>query len=393
MSKNSPSELKLNVQAPFASAGLKNLNLQVFVMIAAIVAIMLFFTWTTDGSYLSARNVSNLLRQTAITGILAVGMVFVIVSAEIDLSVGSMMGLLGGVAAIFDVWLGWPLPLTIVVTLALGLVLGAWNGWWVAYRKVPSFIVTLAGMLAFRGILIGITNGTTVSPTSPAMSQIGQSYLPDGVGFVIGVLGLMVFVAWQWRGRQRRHTFGLSNPASTGVVARQALTAVIALGAIWMLNDYRGVPTPVLILALLLLAGMFMATRTAFGRRIYAIGGNLEAARLSGINVERTKLAVFAINGLMVAIAGLILSSRLGAGSPSAGNIAELDAIAACVIGGTSLAGGVGSVAGAVMGAFIMSALDNGMSMMDVPTFWQYIVKGAILLLAVWMDSATKRRA
>lgn len=393
MSKNTPSELKLDTQAPAAFVGLKNLNLQVFVMIAAIVVIMLFFTWTTDGSYLSARNVSNLLRQTAITGILAVGMVFVIISAEIDLSVGSMMGLLGGVAAIFDVWLGWPLPLTIVVTLALGLVLGAWNGWWVAYRKVPSFIVTLAGMLAFRGILIGITNGTTVSPTSPAMSQIGQSYLPDGIGFIIGVLGLMAFVAWQWRGRQRRQALGLTNPASTGVIGRQALTAIIALGAIWMLNDYRGVPTPVLILALLLLAGMFMATRTAFGRRIYAIGGNLEAARLSGISVERTKLAVFAINGLMVAIAGLILSSRLGAGSPSAGNIAELDAIAACVIGGTSLAGGVGSVAGAVMGAFIMSALDNGMSMMDVPTFWQYIVKGAILLLAVWMDSATKRRA
>ncbi|MGK8933696.1 xylose ABC transporter permease XylH [Pluralibacter gergoviae] len=393
MSKNTPSELPLAAKLPLAPAGLKKLNLQVFVMIAAIVAIMLFFTWTTDGAYLSARNVSNLLRQTAITGILAVGMVFVIISAEIDLSVGSMMGLLGGAAAIFDVWLGWPLPLTIVVTLALGLLLGAWNGWWVAYRKVPSFIVTLAGMLAFRGILIGITSGTTVSPTSAAMSQIGQSYLPDGIGFILGVVGLMAFIAWQWRGRMRRRALGLDNAPASGAVSRQALTAVIALGAIWMLNDYRGVPTPVLLLALLLLAGMFMATRTAFGRRIYAIGGNLEAARLSGINVERNKLAVFALNGLMVAIAGLILSARLGAGSPSAGNIAELDAIAACVIGGTSLAGGVGSVAGAVMGAFIMSALDNGMSMMDVATFWQYIVKGAILLLAVWMDSATKRRA
>ena len=393
MSKNTPSELKLNPGASVAFTGLKSLNMQVFVMIAAIVAIMLFFTWTTDGAYLSARNVSNLLRQTAITGILAVGMVFVIISAEIDLSVGSMMGLLGGAAAIFDVWLGWPLPLTIVVTLALGLLLGAWNGWWVAYRKVPSFIVTLAGMLAFRGILIGITNGTTVAPTSASMSQIGQSYLPDGVGFIIGVLGMAGFIAWQWRGRMRRQALGLSNSSATGTVGRQALTAVIALGAIWMLNDYRGVPTPVLLLALFLLAGMFMATRTAFGRRIYAIGGNLEAARLSGISVERTKMAVFAINGLMVAVAGLILSSRLGAGSPSAGNIAELDAIAACVIGGTSLAGGVGSVAGAVMGAFIMSALDNGMSMMDVPTFWQYIVKGSILLLAVWMDSATKHRA
>ncbi|AIR05438.1 MULTISPECIES: xylose ABC transporter permease XylH [Cedecea] len=393
MSKSNLSELKLTPPGRALPGALKSLNLQVFVMIAAIAVIMLFFTWQTEGAYLSARNVSNLLRQTAITGILAVGMVFVIISAEIDLSVGSMMGLLGGVAAIFDVWLGWPLPLTIVVTLALGLVLGAWNGWWVAYRKVPSFIVTLAGMLAFRGILIGITNGTTVSPTSSAMSQIGQSYLSGGIGFTVGVLGLMAFIAWQWRLRIRRQALGLAAPASGGVVGRQAITAVVVLGAIWLLNDYRGVPTPVLLLALLLLAGMFMATRTAFGRRIYAIGGNIDAARLSGINVERTKLAVFAINGLMVAIAGLILSSRLGAGSPSAGNIAELDAIAACVIGGTSLAGGIGSVAGAVMGAFIMASLDNGMSMMDVPTFWQYIVKGAILLLAVWMDSATKRRA
>lgn len=368
------------------------INLQVGVMILAIVLIMAFFTWTTDGAYLSARNISNLLRQTAITGILAVGMVFVIISAEIDLSVGSMMGLLGGAAAIFDVWLGWPLPLTIVVTLVMGLLLGAWNGWWVAYRKVPSFIVTLAGMLAFRGILVGITNGTTVAPTSPAMSQIGQSYLPAGIGFGCGVACLALFIVWQWRLRLRRQKVGLAMPAASGTVTRQALTAVIVLGAIWMLNDYRGVPTPVLILTLLLLGGLFVANRTAFGRRIYAIGGNIDAARLSGINVARTKLAVFAINGLMVAIAGLILSSRLGAGSPSAGNIAELDAIAACVIGGTSLAGGIGSVAGAVMGAFIMASLDNGMSMMDVPTFWQYIVKGAILLLAVWMDSATKRR-
>ena len=367
-------------------------DLQVLVMLGAIVLIALFFTWTTDGAWLSARNVSNLLRQTAITGILAVGMVFVIISAEIDLSVGSMMGLLGGAAAIFDVWLGWPLPLTIFVTLVMGLLLGTWNGWWVAYRKVPSFIVTLAGMLAFRGILVGITDGTTVAPTSPAMSQIGQSYLPGGIGFGFGFAGLAFFILWQWRLRLRRQKLGLTQASVSGALVRQAITAILVLGAIGLLNDYRGVPTPVLLLALLLLGGMFMATRTAFGRRIYAIGGNLDAARLSGINVARTKLAVFAINGVMVAIAGLILSSRLGAGSPSAGNIAELDAIAACVIGGTSLAGGVGSVAGAVIGAFIMASLDNGMSMMDVPTFWQYIVKGAILLLAVWMDTATRRR-
>ncbi|XBS70255.1 xylose ABC transporter permease XylH [Acerihabitans sp. KWT182] len=384
---------RLTVAGDAAGGKNKPINLQVFVMLAAIVVIMLFFTFTTEGAYLSARNISNLLRQTSITGILAVGMVFVIISAEIDLSVGSMMGLLGGVAAIFDVWLKWPLTLTIMVTLLLGLLLGAWNGWWVAYRKVPSFIVTLSGMLAFRGILIGITNGTTVAPTSAEMSQIGQSYLPDGAGFGIGFIGLVLFIAWQWRRRGKRLSLGLSVPSRTGDLVRQVVTAILVLGAVYLLNDYRGVPTPVLILAALMLAGLFLASRTAFGRRIYAIGGNIDAARLSGVNVERTKLAVFAINGLMVAVAGLILSSRLGAGSPSAGNIAELDAIAACVIGGTSLAGGVGSVAGAVMGAFIMASLDNGMSMLDVSTFWQYIVKGAILLLAVWMDTATKKRA
>lgn len=379
--------------APAAVRGkLAAIHLQVFVMLADIVVIMLFFTFTTEGAYLSARNISNLLRQTAITGILAVGMVFVIIAAEIDLSVGSMMGLLGGAAAIFDVWLGWPLPLTIAVTLLLGLLLGAWNGWWVAYRKVPSFIVTLAGMLAFRGILIGVTHGTTVSPTTPAMALIGQSYLPGSAGFALGIVALALFIAWQCRRRHQRARLGLAVAARGGEIGRQTLTALLVLGAIYLLNDYRGVPTPVLLLAALMLAGLFMAMRTAFGRRIYAIGGNIDAARLSGINVERTKMAVFAINGLLVAIAGLILSSRLGAGSPSAGNIAELDAIAACVIGGTSLAGGVGSVAGAVMGAFIMASLDNGMSMLDVLTFWQYIVKGAILLLAVWMDTATKQR-
>jgi D-xylose transport system permease protein len=192
---------------------------------------------------------------------------------------------------------------------------------------------------------------------------------------------------------QPTRTAGLPVATPTGDVTRQSILALLVLGAIYLLNDYRvgayagadpdGADA----------GGDIYGHPHAFGRRIYAIGGNIDAARLSGVNVERTKLAVFAINGLMVAIAGLILSSRLGAGSPSAGNIAELDAIAACVIGGTSLAGGVGSVAGAVMGAFIMASLDNGMSMLDVPTFWQYIVKGAILLLAVWMDSATKRRA
>jgi D-xylose transport system permease protein len=320
-------------------------------------------------------------------------MVFVIISAEIDLSVGSMMGLLGGAAAIMDVWWQLPLPLTIVLTLTAGLLLGLWNGWWVAYRKVPSFIVTLAGLLAFRGILIGITGGSTVAPTSQEMGVIGQSYLPDMFSMVATVGALAVFFAWQGKLRKSRTAHNLSNTPVSSDILKFGLIAIVALGSVLLLNDYRGVPAPVLVLVVLMFAFAFMAKKTAFGRRIYAIGGNLEASRLSGINVERTKLSVFAINGLLVGVAGLILASRLGAGSPSAGNIAELDAIAACVIGGTSLAGGVGTVFGAVMGAFIMASLDNGMSMMDVPTYWQSIIKGSILLLAVWMDVASKKRA
>ncbi|AFU19753.1 sugar ABC transporter permease [Actinobacillus suis] len=372
---------------------LKSINLQVYIMLIAIVVIMAFFSVATDGAYVSARNISNLLRQTSITGILAIGMVFVIISAEIDLSVGSMMGLLGGFAAITNVWWGWPLSVTIIVTLALGLLLGAWNGWWVAYQKVPSFIVTLAGMLAFRGVLIGLTNGTTVSPISQDMTVIGQGYLPDTVGMILGTIGMFLFIAWGSYQRKARQNLNLNVPTMGKETMKYGLVAIVVLGAIYLLNDYRGVPFPVLLLALLTIAGTFIARKTAFGRHIYAIGGNIDAARLSGIAVEKVKLMIFAINGLLVGIAGLILSSRLGAGAPSAGQNAELDAIAACVIGGASLAGGIGSIYGVVIGAFIIALLDNGMSMLDVPTFWQYIVKGAILLLAVWADSMSKKKA
>ena len=371
---------------------LKSINLQVYIMLIAIIVIMLFFSFATDGAYLSARNISNLLRQTSITGILAIGMLFVIIAAEIDLSVGSLMGLLGGFAAITNVWWGWPLPTTILATLILGLIFGVWNGYWVAYQRVPSFIVTLAGLLAFRGILVGMTNGSTVSPTSQSMNLIGQAYIPDIFGLTIGGLAVLAFILWNSRQRHTRQKLQLPVPALSKDVLTYAALAVLLLGSIYLLNDYRGIPFPVLLLAILAVIGYFISKKTAFGRYIYAIGGNIDAARLSGIKVEKIKLAIFAINGLMVAIAGLILSARLGAGSPSAGQNAELDAIAACVIGGASLAGGIGSIFGVIIGALIIAALDNGMSMLDVPTFWQYIVKGGILLLAVWVDSISKKK-
>jgi len=370
---------------------IKTSQLQLFAMLAAMLLIVVFFSIATDGAFISPRNISNLIRQTAIVGVLAIGMVFVIISAEIDLSVGSMMGLLGGIAAILDVWFHFPLLLTVLVTVVAGLVLGLFNGWWVAYQRVPSFIVTLAGMLAFRGILVGLTNGATVAPTSSSLAIVGQSYVPSGWG--ISVVGLLCLglVAKVYARRQARKQHGVENQAAKFEYAKALAVVAVLLLLLYALESYRGIPTPILIMGGLILIATYVAKRTAFGRRVYAIGGNIEATRMSGVNVERTKMLVFGFNGMMVAVAALILTSRLGAGSPAAGNMAELDAIAACVIGGTSLAGGVGAVFGAIMGALIMASLDNGMSMLDVPTFWQLIVKGMILLLAVWLDVKTKK--
>ncbi|NLQ16224.1 sugar ABC transporter permease [Marinomonas sp. M1K-6] len=370
---------------------LKTSQLKLFAMLAAILLIIVFFSIATDGAFISPRNISNLIRQTAIVGVLAIGMVFVIISAEIDLSVGSMMGLLGGVAAILDVWFNFPILLTVLVTVIAGLALGLFNGWWVAYQRVPSFIVTLAGMLAFRGILVGLTDGATVAPTSSSLAVIGQSYIPSGWGMsVVGLLCLGL-VAKVYARRKARKQHGVENQAAKFEYAKALVVVSVLLGLLFVLESYRGIPTPILILGGLILVASYVAKRTAFGRRIYAIGGNIEATRMSGVNVERTKMLVFGFNGMMVAVAALILTSRLGAGTPAAGNMAELDAIAACVIGGASLAGGVGAVFGAIMGALIMASLDNGMSMLDVPTFWQLIVKGMILLLAVWLDVKTKK--
>lgn len=370
---------------------IKTSQLQLFAMLAAMLLIVVFFSIATDGAFISPRNISNLIRQTAIVGVLAIGMVFVIISAEIDLSVGSMMGLLGGIAAILDVWFHFPIMLTVLITVAAGLVLGLFNGWWVAYQKVPSFIVTLAGMLAFRGILVGLTDGATVAPTSSSLAIVGQSYIPSGWGISVVSLLCLGLVAKVYARRKARQKHGVENQSAKFEYAKATIAVAVLMGLLFILESYRGIPTPILIMGVLILIATYVAKRTSFGRRIYAIGGNIEATRMSGVNVERTKMLVFGFNGMMVAVAALILTSRLGAGSPAAGNMAELDAIAACVIGGASLAGGVGAVFGAIMGALIMASLDNGMSMLDVPTFWQLIVKGMILLLAVWLDVKTKK--
>ena len=386
---------KLNTQlggAPRASFGLKQFFTQykILALLVVIALMWLYFGWKTDGGFTSARNLSNLMRQMSVTGILACGMVFVIISGEIDLSVGSLLGLLGGMAAVLDVTHHLPLPMSMAIVMASGMLLGFVNGYLTAYAGIPSFIVGLGGMLAYRGIVLGITDGATIAPISPQFEQLGQAYLPPGWGVALGLVlvALAGVLSWHQRVTLARHKLPVL--ALWRSVGRVAIIAAVVAGFIAVLNSYEGIPLPVLVLLVLLGVFSYIAHQTVFGRRIYAVGSNMEATRLSGVNVRAVKLWIFGLMGLMCALAGLLNTSRLAAGSPSAGISSELDVIAACFIGGTSMRGGAGTVHGALVGALVMASLDNGMSMLDVDAYWQMIVKGAILTMAVWLDVATR---
>ncbi|MDO6354728.1 sugar ABC transporter permease [Caloramator sp. CAR-1] len=368
------------------------INIKTYMLIIALICIWAIFTLTTKGDFLTARNISNLLRQMAVTGILATGMVFVIIAGQIDLSVGSMLGLLGGIAAILNVWHNINGILTILITLVIGILLGIWNGFWVAYKKVPAFIVTLAGMLIFRGALIGITKGSTIAPLTSEFKFIGQAYLTKSVGIIIGILFALLLILQTLKERKEKIQNNIPVPKMTTEIMNMLFLIVFIAILVLVLNKYQGIPVPVFIMFIIAIIFNFIAKKTVFGRRVYALGGNSEAARLSGINVDKLTMILFAINGLLAAIGGILLTSRLNAASVAAGQNAELDAIASCVIGGASLMGGVGTVSGALIGALVMASIDNGMSMLNTQPFWQYVVKGLILLIAVWIDMESKNK-
>jgi D-xylose transport system permease protein len=366
-------------------------DLRKYMMVIAIVGIWVIFGAVSGGTYLLPRNLSNLFRQSVFTAILAIGMLNVIVLGQIDLSVGSMAGLCGGILAIANVWNGASPLLSIVIVLAAGLLLGAWNGWWIAYRNVPSFIVTMAGLLVFRGILVGITDGITIGPVSPFFGLIGKDFLPALVGIILGAVVLVGVLAAQYAGRAGKTGHGLRVTSVRNEILKSAFFILLVAAFVFTMNAYRGVPNPVVIVLVLFIVFNYLTNKTVFGRRIYAIGGNKMASRLAGINIKRVTLIVFAINGVMAAIAGIFLTSRLDAAAVNAATSAELDGIAACVIGGTSLMGGVGTVFGAIVGAVVMASLDNGMSLLNAPSFYQTIVKGLVLLLAVWFDMSRNK--
>jgi D-xylose transport system permease protein len=366
---------------------------KILALLLALAVIWVFFHIATDGAFISSRNLSNLLRQTSITGMLACGMVFVIIAGEIDLSVGSLLGLLGGIAAVMTVNLAWGSWPTVIVVLLLGLAAGLLNGFIVTRLRVPSFIVGLGGMLAFRGVLQGITHGATIAPVPADMVYLAQGYVNPTLSNWLAAIIFVALVAMTVTRRKRRAALSIPQSAAWRDTLKLIAIGAIMAGFLVMLNRYNGVPLPVMILLALLAIFTYIATQTVFGRHIYAVGGNMEASRLSGIDVAGVKMVVFALMGLMCAFAGIINTARLAAGSPSAGTNGELDAIAACFIGGASMRGGAGTVHGALIGALVMASLDNGMSMMDVDNYWQLIVKGSILVIAVWVDvlSGTKR--
>ncbi|MFS8579619.1 MAG: sugar ABC transporter permease [Novibacillus thermophilus] len=367
-------------------------DVRAYALIIALAAIWAIFTILTDGAFLSDRNLSNLFRQMSVISVLAIGMVLVIVAAHIDLSVGSVAGLTGGVAAALHVWLGFNTAISIGAALLLGILIGLWQGWWVAYRMVPAFIVTLDGMLAFRGMLLAISQGQTIAPLSDSFKSIAQSYIPVSVGWGLGGLVVVCTAYVFFRRRKSRMSYGFDTPPVAADLVKVAVISLLTLFFVFLMNAYKGIPTPIILVLLLGIVFTFIAQNTSFGRQIYAIGGNMDAARLSGINIKRKVLMVFVLNGFMAAVAGVLLTARVNAASPAAGEMYELDAIAAAVIGGTSLMGGTGTIVGAVIGALVMASIDNGMSMLNADVYWQYIVKGLILIVAVWIDVVSKRK-
>ncbi len=339
-------------------------------MLGALLLVWLAFALATDGVFLSPRNLALLSRQMAVTAMATTGIVLLIVSGQIDLSVGSMAGLCGAVAALACTGLGLGVAPAIALAMILGAVLGLSQGIVVARFGVPPFIVTLGGMLIFQGILLGLTKGVAIVPPENFL-KIGQAFLPKSTTWALGLLGA-VFCLWQARRLNKLILWSLSAAASIGVAA--------------LFNAYEGLPLPVLLMLLLATGFWVLAEHTAFGRQLYAIGGNRDAAFYAGVPINRRIIAIFTIMGAVSSLAGVVLTARVGAASSDAGKMLELDAIAAAVIGGTSLMGGRGRVWGAILGATVMASLDNGMSLMNTEAFWQPIIKGVILVAAVTAD-------
>jgi putative multiple sugar transport system permease protein len=384
-----------------------SINLRQSGIYLAFALIVLLFTILTGGDMLAPQNISNIIVQNSYILILAIGMILVIIAGHIDLSVGSVVAACGAFAAVLmvDQHVAWPLAL--LITLVIGGLIGAWQGYWVAYFGIPAFIVTLAGMLLFRAVTLIVLGNRGIGPfpepvrtlangfTGGYLGNVGLGPLggADLVSILVGVAAVAGIVITQWRSRAARLRYHQAVDPLPLFVGKILVAAVVVMFVIVQLARFRNLPWVLVLLAALVLGYTLLTNRAVFGRQIYAVGGNLAAATLSGVKVKSVTFWIFVNMGALAALAGVIFAGRLNQANPTAGNQFELDAIAAAFIGGAAVQGGVGKVVGAITGGLIMGVINNGMSLIGAPSEQVMLVKGAVLLAAVAFDVWTKRRA
>ncbi len=374
-------------------------NIRQYAMIIALVVVVIVFEFLTKGILLKPLNISNLIQQNAYILILAIGMLLCILTiGNIDLSVGSVVGLVGALSAIFVLKLNMPIWISILLSLMAGFVIGAWQGLWIAYIGVPAFIVTLGGQLIFRGLTMVALQGTSLAPLPESYTFLAAGFVPDianieGINLLallFGGVACILFIINEINKRRSKKKYNFDVPSIGAFIFKLfAITAVI-MAFSYALALYRGIPTVLLIVVALVLIYTFVTDKTIPGRHIYAYGGNPKAARLSGIKTKRVLFWVYVNMGVLAALAGIVFTGRLNSATPKGGYGFELDAIAACFIGGASTTGGIGTVVGAIVGGLLMGVLNNGMSIMGVSIDWQQAIKGFVLLIAVGFDVISK---
>lgn len=371
-----------------------------FGMVIALVGITILFQILTGGILLTPLNITNIIMQNSFIIVLAIGMMLIIITGEIDLSVGSVAAFVGAVSGVLLVTHDLPVYLAIILCLVLGAVIGAWQGFWVAYVNIPSFIVTLAGMLIFRGLTLVVLQGQTIAPFPDSFRSLSSSFLPDIFGggevqlftILIGIVFSIIYVFNEIKLRKTDLKYNFKTSTFPLFVLKIIFFIAVINIFTYVLAQYAGFPYVLIILIVLIIGYSFIMNKTVLGRHIYAVGGNANAAQLSGVKTKKVKFLVFINMGILAALAGLIFAGRLNAATPQAGNLFELDAIAAAVIGGASFTGGVGTVFGAVIGALVMGVLNNGMSLMGIGIDWQQAIKGLVLLGAVAFDVMSKKK-
>jgi putative multiple sugar transport system permease protein len=381
-------------------------NIKDYGMYIALVVIVVFFTWQTKGLFISPRNIANLLNQMGYIGVLATGMTLVIVIRHIDLSVGYLCGFLAAVATIAMVQYHVPWYLAILIASVLGIAAGSLTAWLVAWVGIPAFVATLGGWLVYRGLLLlTLASSGAVIISDNSFNALGNGYIPDIPGLtaflagshkltlILGLAAIILYIVSEVNGRRNKQAYGFTVPP-TGLFALKLIFVALVLGAItWVLAGYNGLSWTAVIMLVVVGVYQFMATQTVLGRHIYAIGGNPEAAQLSGVNVKRITWFVFASMGLLAALSGILFAARLRSATPTQGAGFELDAIAAAFIGGASPAGGIGSPMGSLIGALVYMSLTSGMLLMGVDASLQYVVRGIVLVLAVIFDVLARRGA